>query len=404
MRNTIILIGLLVITYSTICAQTNWQSATLTTVDGKVMHGEVNDRQWSDMIEEIDFRKNKKSSTLSFNREDIDTLLVGGQIYVGRAIEFIGSSREKSKQVTMDKKSSRSEFGILKVLIEGSINLLQYYDDKGEDHYFIEDANGTTEYLEYGLFRKDNENRNIELNSFRSFLLKRLEDCNSLSAKIVSTTYDEKSLIKLFEDYHACIGEVINKPTTKTSKWILGVAVGFSKISPEFRNSIVSAAFSEVSPTVVTLGGRLLYYPYGLDGGSAFHFGIEHFGYEYEGSINRSHLYKREQTIRLSIGPRFEFAKKPYPIYGEFLVGYDFLIKYAQTWPRSVNPDDIEDPLSPEMFHERNGSGKISMGLNMGINFGKLDFSIRTFIANRNLSMLPKESLYGIGGNLSYNF
>lgn len=407
MKNTISLVFALLTMFSTADAQSNWKSASLTTVSGKKMAGEVDDRQWSGTIEKIEFRADKKSTPQSFDVSSISILLVGDQKYIGQTVEFNASPRKKGELIAKEQRVNQSAFGLLKVLIGGSVDLMQYYDERGQDHYFLRDVDGTLKYLEYGIYRRDyldQENLTIEVNGFRSFLLKQFGDCSSLSAEIVSTTYDEHSLTRLFKEFYACTGEVIQQPAVKTSSWYFAATVGFSKLSPRYLNSVIRAEFRDLSPTVLPIGGRAFYYPSGPDGGGAFYFGLEYFQYEYAGNVDQRHPYKREQTIRFSVGPRFYITKGSHPLYGEFLVGYDMLIKFEQTTPPSVNPNDINGPLLPEMFRDRNGGGKISMGLNLGVKFGRADLSLRTFLANRNLPGLPKETLYGVGLTSSYSF
>ncbi|MFT5998197.1 MAG: hypothetical protein ACI81P_000649 [Neolewinella sp.] len=407
MKNTFSLIFVLLIMFSTADAQSNWKSANLTTVSGKKMVGEVDDRQWSGAIEKIEFRTDKKSTPQSFDVSSISILLVGDQKYIGQTVEFNASPRKKGELVASKDKVDRSTFALLKVLIGGSVELMQFYDERGEDHYFFRYADGTLKYLEYGIYRRnyrDQENVTIEMNGFRSFLLKQFSECNSFSAQIISATYDEQSLIRLFKEFYACTGEVVKQPVVKASSWSFAATVGFSRLSPRILNSVISASFGDLSSTALTVGGRAYYYPSGPDGGSAFHFGLEHFQYEVAGNVDQRHPYKREQTIRLSVGPRFYITKGSPTLYSEFIIGYDLLIRFEQTAPSSVNPNDLNGPLLPEMFRDRNGRGKISMGLSIGVKLGRADLSLRAFLANRNLSGLPKETLYGNGVTSSYSF
>ncbi len=390
MRKSLFLILPIFLLSLTFSAQSNWQTASLTTTKGEIFTGQVDDRKWSDFITEIDFRADKKSSTQSFDVSNIAKLIIGNQEYEGKAIQYNASPRNKQALVTEDQRIDQSAFGLLKVLIGGSVDLMQYYDERGRDHYYLRDSDGNIAYLDFGTYRREflnKESRVIEVNKFHEFLLKELKSCGTLSALIVSTTYNEKSLLNLFKEYYTCTGEVIDQPIVPSSQWTFGPTVGYAKLFSVFRYHAIDVVYRDESFSMVPIGGRVLYYPSGLDGRSAFFMGMEYFQYESKVKSGQGLPFKQEQTVRLSIGPRFYFTEDKNTLYGEFSVGYDWLLLYEQA-----------------VFGGRSSGGKIIFGLNLGCKFSGIDLSLRSFIANRNLIGMPRETLYGIGSTVGYNF
>lgn len=395
MKTIYFLVAIILTSSSNLIAQSNWKAATLTTVKGEVLSGEIDDRQWSSNIETVNFRKNKTSLPKSFVYSDVKRMLIGNQEYIGTLVNYNASPRNKEDLIDESNRIDRSRFGLLKVLIGGNVDLMQFYDKEGRDHYFIRDAKNNIQYLEYGTYLKklaNNESRVIEVNQFQVLLLDQFKGCNFLSGKIISTSYSKKSLERIFKDYYKCINEEIEQEVVKSSSWSIGPTLGVSKLFPRFRNNAIAIALSDLSPTVVMFGGKFLYHPLGLDGSYALVFSIEHYQYEFSDDSSQRNLYKQEQTIRFATGPRVYFTNSPYALYGEIQVGYDLLLKFNQVNSSSVDQKDI------------NGSGRVSIGVNVGVKFGKADLAIKTFVGNRNLPLLPKESLYGIVGAFGYNF
>ena len=89
---------------TTLHARTNWQPATITTVTGEELTGEVDDQRWRFSVRNLRFRNSEDGQPERYPLSSISAFKVDGRRYIVEDMTINVSPRDPRKLVTQDKK------------------------------------------------------------------------------------------------------------------------------------------------------------------------------------------------------------------------------------------------------------------------------------------------------------
>lgn len=171
---------------------------------GEVLEGMVkNNFQDEDTF--LFFKVNSEDTKI--NLVDITELIINdNEKYVSRLVEFhpnrLLTDFQVSEEKTTNLKQRESKQVLLKILVEGEINLYQTLV-KGVSIFYFKKSNETNfEYLEY--YNYSNEKLIKENDFFTRQLLKHVNCDNYLTDRYKSIKYNVKELVKVIDKYNVC--------------------------------------------------------------------------------------------------------------------------------------------------------------------------------------------------------
>jgi hypothetical protein len=144
---------------------------------------------------------------------------------------FANGGLFKSEVIVLDK--SRGELPLdidtifAEVLASADVNLLYYQDERGQDHFFLEDQNHMEELVVKTIHLDNFNERHLDV--YKGQLKTRFKQCPSLFPEIESLAYKRSEMLKLFIKGCECIGQNLTMKSTnkKKSKIKWAVVAGF---------------------------------------------------------------------------------------------------------------------------------------------------------------------------------
>lgn len=235
MKKTLLLSGIFLCCLSTF-SQKNFHPATIVTIDGRSLTGEIDYRNWQKTPSTILFRTDKSSEPRNYTVDDLQSFKVSGDVYK-RAIVDIMERRDDlahlSQGSAMD---TRKDTVFLLTIVTGPKSL--YYYNDNVNHFYIENESGY-EWLRFKRYKLKEEvlvaSENYAPTSqqyigtnreYIGQLREYLKDCSNLSNDI---KYEVKNLRSAFTSYYDCRGmspEYLQKP--ENEKVEIGMLAGVS--------------------------------------------------------------------------------------------------------------------------------------------------------------------------------
>ena len=170
---------------------------------GETLEGLVKN-DFHDEDDYLSFEVNNKD--IKINLVDIKELVINdNEKYLSRLVEFHPNRLLNDFRVSEEKntnlKKRESKQLLLKVLVEGKINLYQTIL-KGVSIFYFNRDNESFEYLEY--YNYSNENSIKENDFFTRQLLKNVNCDNYLTDKYNTIKYNAKDLVRVVDSYNIC--------------------------------------------------------------------------------------------------------------------------------------------------------------------------------------------------------
>ena len=216
----------------------------------------------------IDFSSPQNNARQCFFREDSLSEVRKHTPYELSAYAFNNSKYYISKRIPF---ADSSQLFYLEYLIDGIINLY-YFNDLGEDQYFIEKDDQLYPLTnEKTVYKKDGKNYKKESKKYIGTLKWLMQDANQLFKEIDKTDFNHLSLIQTTQDYHdmvcddkECIVYYKKQKKLNDSKWRIGVGVSIEYIYTKVE---MSTKFS--NNTLISSPGHHSRYVYVLNNTNA---------------------------------------------------------------------------------------------------------------------------------------
>ncbi|HEY0742209.1 MAG TPA: hypothetical protein VGD40_12135 [Chryseosolibacter sp.] len=271
-----ILIAILSLFYNACKAQKSFEKGYLVLISGDTVRGSINNRDWKINPKSIEFRS-ASGITTTYTPAEIKwfRLEESDEDFFAVAMT-IDKSPVQPEHVTEESHlMSAHESVFLRVLLNGELKLLYYYDFK--NHFFYEQDGEVTELLYPSrLLRAKNAtdtdvsvlNQTLSDEYRKSgdiLLLRRQEkykfqlinlfaDCKSMVPALQKLPYTEKAIKKVFLDYYKC--KAMPRPSAKNSSKKLtaqlGLVAGFTQTSQTTTTGIASLVYLDAKRANVT--------------------------------------------------------------------------------------------------------------------------------------------------------
>ncbi len=372
-------------------AQPNWQSATLTLIDGMTLEGEVDDRHWGFHFDDLRFRTSAKSDRQRLPLNSLMRFEINGRRYEVREITFNASPREPSQLLRQEDRAEQQRTAALLVLVEGSVSLYEYADDRGNAHFFLRRAGEPLRYLDYGRYKLEAYNGRTtynEVNYFRSTLIGQLSGCERIRQDILQARYRRESLMDVFETYYNCGQQRSGYWLERESGiWQFGPDLGLVKGNPTYGDIEVPVfPFRRLAAWAPGLGAHAKYRFGGPHGSVAVRLGVWYHSFavgatapdpeeeDPAANANFQYLYN-ERSVHFQLGPEVILVRSRFPLFLESMAEYHRILDYQESrfLTRTVNGQTTADGVS----YDFSNRGAFSLSLGAGIIAGQARLSLR---------------------------
>ncbi|MDX2443918.1 MAG: hypothetical protein QNK30_08975 [Bacteroidales bacterium] len=206
-----------------IFGQTDFRAGYIVTNDLDTIFGEIDNRGDMRNCRICSFRMNQQAGIMEYQPADIHSYrLTEGKYYISKIVP-----------VNVDKRQVFAEY-----LVNG-ITDLYYYRDGSNDHYLIEEEDGSIHELTDKKEKIYVDGKSYERESYKHIgLLKAaFSDCMEVQPEIENASLSHKSLIQITSDYHdyVCDGEkcIIYEKEIPAFRLVVAplAGIGFSSIS-----------------------------------------------------------------------------------------------------------------------------------------------------------------------------
>lgn len=194
-----------VFSFQTVFSQANYIPGFVIKNDNDTLFGLVDYRNWEKNPDQIRFKINGEDDPVSFGPLDIVEFSVADEIYVSGIVEVEISPIVTDKLDQNPELSLEVDTTFLQTIIRGEKSLYHNKSADGKSNFYIQQDNGF-ELLVYKKYLSNLNGTRIinENNKYRNQLVFYFRDCPTLRLKMEGASYNQKSLIKLFQNYYEC--------------------------------------------------------------------------------------------------------------------------------------------------------------------------------------------------------
>lgn len=222
-------------------AQNNFIPGSITKLDGTILKGDINFQDWKRSPKQIEFRNG--DGTITFSPERLLGFTVGEETYISRLTSLDVTEQNLNKMHPSTPVEFMDVHIFLRQLVEGNINLYEYFDYRS--HYFFEKDDVFRE-LNYREMLTDN----LKLKPQKTFIGQLnllLSDCQDVHVK-ESMSYKKEQLVKLINEYNHCGDQtyVYKKKSEIENGSGAFIGVGVTKLNLNTESS--ESAFVNYSP------------------------------------------------------------------------------------------------------------------------------------------------------------
>jgi len=193
-------------------AQNNFVSGYIVHNNGDTTHGYIEYYEWTITPSKITFKKEMEAYPVVYQADDLLAFQLNNYIYQSRFVTLTYSPRSPDNALQSATPKSESSKLFLFLLIDGNITFYKYFDQFGNDHYYIETpTDSIDELLYYKYYQVENDIKILHTNNkYKGQLLFHLRECNSLKTEILDAAYEPGDLLRVITNYYKCTGDTIN--------------------------------------------------------------------------------------------------------------------------------------------------------------------------------------------------
>jgi hypothetical protein len=211
MKSTFIIKTLIVfVFFSNFSNAQNYVKAVCKLNSGEILEGMLKNNFKN---EDVFIYLNKNNQDIKINIININELIINqNQKYISKLVEFhpnrLLSSDKNSEEISADLTQRVSKQLLLKVLVEGEVNLYETSINGISFYYYKRNNENNFEYLEYYNYSHDNL---IKVNDyFKRQLLKNVNCENNITDKYNKINYNTNDLVKVVNNHNMCTNQKSN--------------------------------------------------------------------------------------------------------------------------------------------------------------------------------------------------
>ena len=261
--NVLLAIGWCLMFTQVAVGQENYLPGYVIASSGDTLQGLIDYRNWEYNPGQIRFQSDTQGrETVVYRPFEIREFGVDGEQYVAAIVSVDASTSGTKDLPTTAVPVLATDTTFLQTVIQGSKSLYHYKRRKGEEHFYIRQADGF-ELLIYKRYLKTGGAKQgiAENRRYLGQLAVYLRECSSIQAQLEGIRYNRKSLNELFASYYVCTQS--NATFQRTAEKIsinVGVLAGLSISSMSFRSSASVNTYLEVDyPLSVNVAGGFFF-------------------------------------------------------------------------------------------------------------------------------------------------
>lgn len=241
--NRIRKIGLLfigILCFQIIFSQENYMAGYVIKTNNDTLSGYIDYRDWRYNPNKIKFKNSPESSPIEFTPTDIIEFKVANEIYVAAVVETEISPNQTNNLNEDPNLHIVKDTTFLQTFFKANKSLYYYKNSQGKENFYIKQGSNF-ELLIYKKYLAKNNGKDVvtENKKYIGQLTLYLKDCATINSVLNNTTYQEKSLIKLFQYYYNCSSsEVSFQRKIKKLHPEIGIIAGISSTSLQFRSDV----------------------------------------------------------------------------------------------------------------------------------------------------------------------
>jgi len=211
--------------------------------DADTLFGFVDYRNWEKNPNKITFKTQLEGNPISFTPTDITEFNAGGEIYVSAIVDTETSPIQLDRLTKDAQPKIRVDTTFLQTLFNGKKSLYYYKNAEERVNFYIR-KNSKFDLLVHKKYIKDIRKQDgkyiiAENRKYLGQLILYLNDCNTISSKLKSTSYDTRSLTKLFQYYYKCSqSEASFQKKLEKGRLEIGALAGASLTFLNFRSEV----------------------------------------------------------------------------------------------------------------------------------------------------------------------
>ena len=235
-KTGLLLIGTL--TVQLVFSQENYIPGYVIKNNADTLFGFVDYRNWEKNPDKIKFKTRIENDPITFKPTDITEFKVEGELYVSGIINTEITPTETDRLTDDPQIYIKVDTAFLQTLFSGNKSLYYYKNAEGRENFYIK-QNTEFELLIYKRYLRQQDGKRVisENKKYLGQLTLYLNDCETINSKLENTSYEQTSLIKLFQYYYGCSpsGISFQKEIEKIHTEMGGLA-GVSLTSLKFRS------------------------------------------------------------------------------------------------------------------------------------------------------------------------
>lgn len=249
----IVLSAIGILAFQLAYSQENYISGFVVKNDADTLHGFVDYRNWKNNPDIIRFKSNIDDEPISLNPMDITEFQVEDEIYVSAIVDIEDSPLQTDKLKEDNKLNIKVDTTFLQTLYRGEKSLYYYKSSNSKENFYFKKDNSFNllEYKKY-LTLQDGKRVIAENKKYIGQLALYLNDCKNINSKIERTSYNQKSMLELFQFYYNCSSSNNSfEKKLEKSHVEIGVLAGVSSTTLSFRsNSFDYISKAKFNPSV----------------------------------------------------------------------------------------------------------------------------------------------------------
>jgi len=186
-------------------SQENYLPGYAISVEGDTLRGQIDFRDWEKSPNKIFFRENLEEEPVLLTPLNTVEVRVNNQIYIGQIVDTEISPIKTNALGFSSALRLEKDTTFLQTLIDGPKSLFEVKKRGGRSLFYIRN-NGEYQLLIFKKFKKEQNGGSVVVKNqkYLGQLSLYLEDCPSVLSNLDRTSYDTKSISKLFDEYYAC--------------------------------------------------------------------------------------------------------------------------------------------------------------------------------------------------------
>lgn len=262
---TILLVALGLLSLNA-AAQSSLKSGYYITAANDTVQVQIKDEDWIRNPNEISIVRQGKPEKLT-KAEMSGFGIEQGDVYRKFAVDIDASPITLNNIVIDQQAIILRDTVLLRILVEGAINLYQLRDNDGKLHFYIQKGEEEPKELIYRKVKRvvNGKQMLVTLEPYKGLLQVYLGDCSISERKVQSTAFKTGSLVKIVSEYNRCQQPSQQEYVAKEEKtrWYFGMTAGFGLVKYTFKNegsysALAGTDFNSLNPNAALVINMVL--------------------------------------------------------------------------------------------------------------------------------------------------